>query len=272
MRSCFFSVRPVTGSMRDRIHFVAEHLYPDAVVLVGGEHLDHIPPGAETPSFKPPILAAVLHLDKPAQNRVPGNLLPLLQKEKHPVIRFRRPQAVNARNAGYDDAVPALKERAGSGVAQAVYLVVDECVLFDVGVGRCYVSLGLIVVVVRYEILDRIPGEKRLELAVELGCQGLVVCENQGGPADGFNHLGHRESLARPGHSQQHLVFLAVVQTSDKLVDCLALVSPRRETGAELEFRRLDQRLPIGDMRIGQIVIAGGLLCHRSPLQKNVSV
>src|SRR5512135_2107870 len=96
-------------NLGNRIHLVAEHLYPDAVVLVGRKHLDHIAFGAEAASFEPPVLAGVLHLDEAAQDRVAGNLLPLLEEEKHAVIGLRRAQPVNAGDARDDYAVPALE-------------------------------------------------------------------------------------------------------------------------------------------------------------------
>ena len=50
-------------------------------------------------------------------------------------------------------------------------------------VGRRDVRLGLVVVVVRDEVLDRVLGEELPQLAVELGGQGLVVGEDQRGLA-----------------------------------------------------------------------------------------
>ena len=63
----------------------------------------------------------------------------------------------------------------GGGVAQLVDLLVDVGVLFDVGVGAGDVGLRLVVVVVADEVLDGVLGEELLELAVELGGEGLVV-------------------------------------------------------------------------------------------------
>ena len=54
-----------------------------------------------------------------------------------------------------------------------------EHFLLDVGVGARHVGLGLVVVVVGDEVLDRVVGEEALELAVELGGQRLVGREDQ---------------------------------------------------------------------------------------------
>ena len=77
-----------------------------------------------------------------------------------------------------------VEQGAGGGVAQAVDVLVDGGVLLDVGVGLGDVGLGLVVVVVADEVLDRVVGEEVLELAVELGGQGLVVGDDQGGPVE----------------------------------------------------------------------------------------
>ena len=68
------------------------------------------------------------------------------------------------------------------------------------------VRLGLIVVVVADEVLDEVVREELLELAVQLGGEGLVVAEDQRRPLGPFDDVGDGEGLARPGHAQQGLV------------------------------------------------------------------
>ena len=81
--------------------------------------------------------------------------------------------------------------------------------LLDIGVGARDVGLGLVVVVVGDEILDRVVGEEDLELAVELGGERLVGREDQRRALRRLDHLGHGEGLARAGDAEQHLVALA---------------------------------------------------------------
>src|SRR5262249_60189562 len=92
------------------------------------------------------------------------------------------PQAVDAGDRGDDQHVVAGAEGVGGRVAHPLDLVVDERVLLDVRVRGRDVGRGLVVVVVADEVLDRVPGEELLELSVELGGQGLVVGDDQGGP------------------------------------------------------------------------------------------
>ncbi len=54
--------------------------------------------------------------------------------------------------------------------------------LLDIGVGARDVGLGLVVVVVGDEILDRVVRKEALHLAVELGRQGLVRRQDQRRP------------------------------------------------------------------------------------------
>ena len=58
------------------------------------------------------------------------------------------------------------------------------------------VGLRLVVVVVTHEILHRVVGEKFPELSAQLGGQGLVVGQHQGGALDLLDDLGHGEGLA----------------------------------------------------------------------------
>jgi hypothetical protein len=66
-------------------------------------------------------------------------------------------------------------------VAHPVDLLVDRGVLLDVGVGARDVGLGLVVVVVGDEVLDRVVGEELAQLAVELRGQRLVRRQDQRG-------------------------------------------------------------------------------------------
>ena len=96
----------------------------------------------------------------------------------------------------------------GGRQAQLVQLVVDGGFFLDVDVARRDVRFRLVVVVVADEILHRVIREEGFELVVELRGQRLVVRQNQRGPADGLDHLGHGEGLPRARHAQQHLVLL----------------------------------------------------------------
>ena len=81
---------------------------------------------------------------------------------------------------GHDDDVAPLEQGVGRGVAEPVDLVVARRVLLDVGVAPGQVRLGLVVVEVADEVLDRVVREELAELGVELGGERLVVGEDEG--------------------------------------------------------------------------------------------
>jgi hypothetical protein len=59
-------------------------------------------------------------------------------------------------------------------VPEPLDLLVDGGVLLDVGVGLRDVRLGLVVVVVGDEVLDRVVGQHLAQFVGELGGEGLV--------------------------------------------------------------------------------------------------
>ncbi len=68
------------------------------------------------------------------------------------------------------------------------------------------IGLGLVVVVVGDKVLHCVVGKKLLELGAQLGGQGLVVGQHQGGALHLLDDLGHGEGLARAGDAQQGLL------------------------------------------------------------------
>ncbi|OPZ77832.1 MAG: hypothetical protein BWY77_01623 [bacterium ADurb.Bin431] len=97
------------------------------------------------------------------------------------------------------------------------------------------IGLGLIIVIVADEILDRIVRKEAAEFAVELGRQGLVVRDDQGRTVDAGDDVGHGEGLAAASHPEQGLVAIPAPQPLDKLFDRLGLVALKGEGGFEFE-------------------------------------
>jgi hypothetical protein len=167
-----------------------------------------------------------------------GRSSPLVQAERHLLVVLQRTDAVDARDRGDDDDVVALHQRARRGVAHPVDLLVDRRILLDEGVGARYVGFGLVVIVVRDEVLDRILREETLHLGIELRRQRLVGRHHQRRPPLARNHVGHGEGLARAGDAQQDLVALARFDTGDQLPDCFGLVARGRVVRHQLERPR----------------------------------
>ena len=121
-------------------------------------------------------------------------------------------------------------------MAQSIDVVVARRILLDVQVGLRNVRLGLVVVVVRDEVLDGVVREELAELVAELRGQRLVVRDDQGRLADLLDRPGDGRRLPGPGRADQRLVALAVLETLGQDVDRLALVTHGDVVGRCFEF------------------------------------
>jgi len=186
------------------------------------------------------VVALVLDVHEAPQHRVPRDLHALLEGQGHAEVGLGGADAVDAGDAGHDDHVAARQDGARGRVAQLVDLLVDRRVLLDVGVRRRDVGLGLVVVVVADEVLDGVLREEGLEFLVELRREGLVVGDDQGGPLDGLDDVGHRKGLARAGDPEQDLVRMPPLDPPGQLLDGLGLVTPGLEIGNEPEGPPVD--------------------------------
>ena len=83
----------------------------------------------------------------------------------------------------------------------------------------------MIVVVVRDEVLDGIVGEERLELRIELCCEGLIVAKHKGGLAEAGDDVGRGERLPRARDPEERLEGDTRLEAVDEFVDGLRLVS-----------------------------------------------
>jgi len=142
------------------------------------------------------VVALVLDIDQLAQHAVALDRLPLFDEHQHLEVNLGFAQAVDARDRGHDQHVVAFEQRFGRGMAQLVDLVVDAGVFLDISVGRGDVSLGLIVIVIRNEVADRVFRKQTLELVVELRGESFVWRDHQCRTIHARDHVGHGEGLA----------------------------------------------------------------------------
>src|ERR1017187_6858274 len=210
-----------------RFDFIAPQLDAIGVVVVGGKNFDDVAAHSEGPAAEIALGALVENFDQLADNVVALDLLSFFQEQQHAVIGFRRSQAVDAAHRRNNDAVATLEQRPGGRQPKLVEFVIDGRFLLDVNVARGNVGFGLVIVVIRDKVLDRIVGEERLELVVELRRQRLVMRQDQRGAIQFLDDLGHGEGLARSGNSQQHLVFVAIEDAARQRLDRLPLVALR---------------------------------------------
>ena len=81
-------------------------------------------------------------------------------------------------------------------------MLVDRRILLDERIGCRHVSLGLIVVVVRHEIFNRVAREEVAHLAVQLRSQRLVRRHDDRRSLQLRQYVGHRERLSRTRHAE----------------------------------------------------------------------
>ena len=219
----------------DPLDLVPPELDPDDPVRVGRDEVDDIPLHPELPRPEVEVVPLVLDLHEPLEDLPPGEpgMGPELEAQV-PVVRGV-PEAVDAGDRGHDDDVLPAHERRGGGHPVLLDLGVDLGVLLDVLVLLGDVGLGLVVVIVRDEVLHVVFGEELPELVVELGSEGLVVGDDERGLFDGLDHVRHRVGLPRPGHPEEGLVVRTRPEALDELRDGLGLVAGRLEGSCQPE-------------------------------------
>ena len=127
-------------------------------------------------------------------------------------------------------------------MSELVELLVDVGVLLYIEIGAREVGLGLIVVVVADEVLDRVVGEELLKLGRELRGERLVVGDDQRRALHPLDDVRHRERLAAAGDSHQRLVDHVAFDAVYDLIDGLRLVARRLEVGHYLELGQAELR------------------------------
>ena len=135
----------------------------------------------------------------------------------------------------HDDVSPTRHQSRGGAQAQLLDIGINRKVFFNISVSRRNESLRLVVVVIGDEIFHGILREERLELAIELRRQGLVVAQDERRPVELRQHIGNSEGLARAGHPEQCLGTVAPLQSLDELLDGLRLVARGLEVRYEFK-------------------------------------
>ena len=113
--------------------------------------------------------------------------------------------------------VVASRRRSISSLIEASFSIIDIA-LRDVG-------LGLIVVVVAYEVVNGVVGKELLELGIQLGGQGLVMRDDQGGPLQTLDDVGHGERLPRAGNALENVMLSALQKPIGQLGNRLGLIT-----------------------------------------------
>ena len=224
----------------DVLDFIVEQLDPHRFALrLGGKHIQNIAadPERALPQFR--LVAGVLKVRQASEQVALIDPVAAHQVQDHPEIGVRVAQAVDRRNGGHHDGVLALHERLGGRQPHLFDVLVDRCVLLDIRIGGRHIGFGLVVIVVRNEILDPVAGKEIAKLAVELGGQRLVGRQHQRRALLPGHNAGQRIGLAGTGHAQQCLAGQAGFEPLAKPVHGLRLVARQLEIGLQIEAVRL---------------------------------
>src|SRR5690348_3310334 len=218
-----------------RLDFVIEQRHPHRVLGVfGGEDVEHVTAHAERAAPEIELGALVLHLGEALDRVTLRQAIALAQMQDHAVVFGRVADTVNCGDGAHDDAVGPLEDRFRGRQPHLLDMLVDRAVLLYVEVARRDIRLGLIVVVVRDEILDGVVREELAELGIELRGERLVRREHECGPAASRDHVRHRVRLARSRHAEERLERQAVVQAFGELFYRVRLVAGRIERLVQL--------------------------------------
>ncbi len=122
-------------------------------------------------------------------------------------------------------------------MAQPLDIVVDGRILLDVGVRLGDVRLGLVVVVVRDEVLDRVVGKHFPKLVRELSRQSLVRRHHQSRALQLLDQPRSRGRLTGTGRTEEDYVLLPLVDPFLQLGDSCRLIACRFVRADDLEAR-----------------------------------
>src|SRR5208283_3085744 len=214
--------------------------------LARAHHVDRPAADAEAAPLQLDVVAVVLHPDELLEQGLSRDFLAHREFDDGGPVVLGRAETVDAAHRGDDKNVPSGEERLGRPVPQPVDLLVDGGILFDVEVDLGDIRFGLVVVVVADEVLDRVLGKERSELAHELCRERLVRADDQRRTLEACDHVRHRERLAAARDPEERDELLSPLHPLDDRVDRLGLVALGHEVGLELELPRKRLRRPPG--------------------------
>ena len=195
--------------------------------MLGRKHVDGVAAHPKFASAEFHVVALVLHADQLRDHIALAQLVAGAQRHDHAVVAFGLANAVDGRDRGHDHHIAPLHDAFGARQPHLLDVLVDRAVFFNEQVALGHIGLGLVIVVITDEILDRVLGEKLTELTVQLRRQRFIGRKHNGWLAYLCNHIGHGEGLARASHAQKGLEHLAVVHTFDQLLNGHRLIACR---------------------------------------------
>ena len=222
--------------VRDLLDLVSEQRDPVGGLRRCGLHLDDVALDTETAAPEQRVVADVLRVDQLSEQLVTVVLLPDREVDESLLVLLRGAEPVDAGDRGDDHRVPAAQQARCRCMPEPVDVVVARRVLLDVEVGLRDVCLGLVVVVIGDEVLDRVCREELAELVAELRSQRLVVGDHERRSLQLLDQPRHRRRLARAGRTEKGLEAVARLERLDELADRARLVAGGGVGGGDAEI------------------------------------
>ena len=178
------------------LHLIIEQFDPYGFLLrFRREHVDDIAPNPVIGPMKLDVIAGVLKLGQPTQDKALVNLIAPIEVQHHLQVGLGITQTVNGRYRGHNDRVRPFQQRFGGRQPHLLDVLVDGGIFLDEGVGRRHVGFRLVIIVVGDEVLHRVIRKELTELAIQLGRQGLVVGHDDGRPLHLLDDIGNGEGF-----------------------------------------------------------------------------
>ncbi len=184
---------------------VAKKLSPVGNVTPGGKNIDDVTPDPKSTPMKVNVITLVLDISQLTDELILLAAFTGLERDCHRRVIIGRANTINTADTGDDNRIPSSQQCRRGGVAQAVNLIINLTILFDIGVAAGHVGFRLVIVKVADEIVDFAVWKKGFELAIKLCRQRLIVCHDERRDLTILDNVGHRKRLTTPGHSQQSL-------------------------------------------------------------------
>ena len=125
-----------------------------------------------------------------------------------------------------------------------VYLIVNRSVFFYISVCRRYICLGLVIIVVTYEIFNRVFWEELFKLAIKLSGKCFVVGYNKRWLLKVGYHISHSKGFSRACDTKQGLMPVPFYNPIAELAYGFRLVSTWRIFRNNFKLRHLKIQSP----------------------------
>src|SRR5205814_2195515 len=137
-------------------------------LLRSGPNLDHVAADSELAAGNGHVVALVLNVYQAKEEIVALDNLAFFEVDHHALVIAGRAQPIDAGDTGDDDDVLPTDKSARCGQAEAIDVLVDEGIFFNVDVPLRDIGFRLILVVVTDEVMNGVAWKEAAKFFVEL--------------------------------------------------------------------------------------------------------